>query len=214
MNDLIREIEEELQAEKFQKLWGKFGGYIMGVIATIVIGVSGFQGYSYYANMEAEKAGAQFAAAQALLDSDKPKAIGQLEELSGKSGGYAMLAKVLLAENEVKAGNLEAASEHFKGAVDKSELKEFKAIIAVRHIEAYLASEKYEAAEKILEEYKKSDLLSEWQILDYQAIISLGQGDEKQAAELFGKLAALKEVPDSVRTRAAQLARSYKAIPR
>ncbi|WP_072395710.1 tetratricopeptide repeat protein [Hyphomicrobium sp. CS1GBMeth3] len=91
---LFREVNEELRREQFAKLWERYGTYIILAAVAVIAAVVGSQLWDAHRAANANAAGAEFEAANALLDSgkteDAAKAFGELVQ-SGPQG-YASLA--------------------------------------------------------------------------------------------------------------------------
>lgn len=93
---LFREVEEELRREQFAKLWERFGTYFILLAVAVVAVIAGSQLWEARRVANANAAGAQFEAANALLQSGKTEeALKAFEELvnSGHKG-YATLASL------------------------------------------------------------------------------------------------------------------------
>lgn len=106
-NELFREVDEELRRERLAKLWSQYGTYIVATAAAVVIGVAGFKGWEQWSTNRAQQAGAEFVAAEALLDAkknDDAKAAFEKLQSEGPSG-YRILAKLKLAAASAGQGN-------------------------------------------------------------------------------------------------------------
>ncbi len=105
-DSLFREIKEEIRREQMEKIFRKYGGLILGIAALIVLGVAGYQYFQTRRVASAEKAGAEFAAAETLSDDKKKDDAEKAFKVIAESGpaGYAALAKLRLAAAEAKDG--------------------------------------------------------------------------------------------------------------
>jgi hypothetical protein len=52
---LLQEIEEDLQRQKFEELWRKFGPYILGAAAAIVLVTAMITGWQTYQTRQSQK---------------------------------------------------------------------------------------------------------------------------------------------------------------
>ncbi|MDT3379158.1 tetratricopeptide repeat protein [Labrys portucalensis] len=99
MTDIFQEVSEDMRREKAQKLWAKYGNYVLGAALAVVIGVSGYVAYQHYLKQQAEATGARFQEAISLAQSGKTKeaaaALGAL--MKDGSAGYQTLARFRLA---------------------------------------------------------------------------------------------------------------------
>jgi len=103
---LIREVEEELRREQYEKLWKQYGTYILAVAIAIVVAVGGYNYWQYARLKSAEDNGARFSEAVELFQqgkkADAEKAMRELA--SDGSDGYQALAKLKLAGDSAAAG--------------------------------------------------------------------------------------------------------------
>ncbi len=104
--DLFREVEEDLQRERLEKLWKQYGAYVVGALALIVALFGGYQLWQYQAATQAAANGAKFVAAADLAREGKAaEAEAALKALAGQAKGtYAVLAQLRLADAAGKAG--------------------------------------------------------------------------------------------------------------
>ncbi|MFM7083819.1 MAG: tetratricopeptide repeat protein [Hyphomicrobium sp.] len=102
---LLREVDEELRREKLQKLWEKYGVYVLGLAIIVVASVGGYKFWSARQLSFAEAQGAQYEAALQLIKFTKTDdAKKELEKIiSSGHLGYATLAKLQLAGIHLKS---------------------------------------------------------------------------------------------------------------
>ena len=109
--DLVREVDEELRKEQYEKLWAKYRSAILVGAGLIVAIVAGYKGYQGLRESQAAAAGSQFDAATSLSQSgkaeDAAKALAAVA--SGGSGAYPQLAKLRLAALAAADGKTEDA---------------------------------------------------------------------------------------------------------
>ena len=96
---LIREIQQEVQREKWKKLWDQYGVMALSVVGAVLLIGAGWQWYAAVEKGRAERAGGQFYEATRMLDGDKKKdGLAGLEQIAKEgSPAYAVLAKLRLA---------------------------------------------------------------------------------------------------------------------
>jgi hypothetical protein len=112
---LFREVEEELRREQFQKLWERYGTYIIAAAALIVVSVGGVKYWESHKLAKAQSAGAEYEAAVALAASGKTEESAKALQKIAESGpaGYAALAELSLAGADLKAGKRQEAQAIF-----------------------------------------------------------------------------------------------------
>jgi hypothetical protein len=105
---LIREVDEEVRQDEYQKLWTRHGNKIIGVALAAVLAVAGFEGWKYYQRTQAEQASVVYLdAVQKANDGKHDDALAALAAV--KHPGFAQMAK--LREGAVLAdkGDIEKA---------------------------------------------------------------------------------------------------------
>ncbi len=103
---LIREVEEELRREQYEKLWKQYGTYILAVAVAIVVAVGGYNYWQYARLKAAEDNGVQFAKAVDLFQrGKKADAEKVMQKLANDgAGGYRALAGLKLAGDIAASG--------------------------------------------------------------------------------------------------------------
>lgn len=95
-DSLFREVDEELRREQFAKLWDRFGIYIIGLAALIIVAVAGAKFWEARRLAAANAAGAEYEAASTLMAAGKTDEAIKAFEAIGSNGpkGYAALARL------------------------------------------------------------------------------------------------------------------------
>jgi hypothetical protein len=115
VDDIIREIEEDLRSDRFKRLWQRYHNYVYAAAVLLVVGVGGFEYWQQrQAGLRAAE-GARFAEAQALVDrGDLAGAAQALDSLARDSGyGYATLARLYEADLLAKKGDVDGALQRY-----------------------------------------------------------------------------------------------------
>lgn len=110
-DSLLREVQEEIRRERMEKIWQRYNGLIIGAAVLIVLAVGGYRYLETRRIASAEAAGANFAAAEQLVQDDKKEEAGKAFAKIAESGpaGYAALARFHIAGAAVEAGKTEEA---------------------------------------------------------------------------------------------------------
>jgi hypothetical protein len=114
MTDLYQELQDDVRQRRLEELWKKWGNYVLGGAAAILLGVGGWQ-YWIYAQSEAkEKASAEFmkAAQSFSAQGQETKAAEAFAKLAADApGGYAMAARMQEAAARLMTGETAKAVE-------------------------------------------------------------------------------------------------------
>jgi len=111
MSDIFREVDEDLRHEQYKKLWDRFGPYVIGLAALIVVATAGWRLWEYWQLKTAQAAGDRFVAALTLADEGKSGAAAEaLVAIAGDgSGSYPMLAEFRMATEKAASGDRDGA---------------------------------------------------------------------------------------------------------
>lgn len=115
-DSLYREVEEELRRERMAKLWDKYGVYVVGLVAVVVLGIGGYQIWHGRQQTLAAEGGALYDSAARLSAEGKPdEALKAYETLAeGGHRGYATLSVLQSAGADLKAGKQDEALAQFE----------------------------------------------------------------------------------------------------
>ena len=115
-NSFIREVDEAVRQERYKALWDKFGIYVIVLALALIIGVVGYNIWTYLKESAAETAGDEFSTALSFESgADQAKANEVFERLvkDGPSG-YRVLSRFQLASSQAKAGETDKAVEAYE----------------------------------------------------------------------------------------------------
>lgn len=207
---LFREVDEDLRHEQMARVWKKYGGIVVAAALAIVIAVAGYQGWQAWERSTREDAAARFQAAmQALSAGQQETALDQFSQLAEDAGtGYGPVAALrratLLAEQGDTAGAIAAfRAVAANGSADPA-FRNLATVLAVLHALEGGA----ESADALIAELQPlTDPANAFRFsaLELTALLTLRQGDEARARELYTQLAGEAGAPSGVRTRAQQM---------
>lgn len=116
----LREVEEELRRERLEKIWKQYGTYIIVAALLIVVGVAGYKYVESSRLAAAQKTGARYQEALALVEDGKEgSAAKEFETIASEGGkGYQALAQLQLAGALLKEGKSEDALAAYQKLAD------------------------------------------------------------------------------------------------
>lgn len=120
---IFREVDEEVRNEQLQKLWSKYGVYVVSACIGVIVAVGGIKGWQAYKMSVAEDAGNQYVKAMTLAEkgnaAEAQKIYAELAD-NGHSG-YAALARFQTAAALAEKGDTAAAIKAYDAiAADES----------------------------------------------------------------------------------------------
>ncbi len=110
----IREVDEEYRRAQLKQIWDRFAPIIIGACVAVILLTAGYRGYLWWQAREAAREGDIYLTATEQLETDAAAARATLATIAAEaSDGYALLARLRLAEAEADAGNNSAAVSAF-----------------------------------------------------------------------------------------------------
>jgi hypothetical protein len=139
--DIFQEIDEELRRDRWENVWKKYGKYVIGTAALIVIGTAAWVGWQQYQLSQSLSVTSTMHAAMAAASAgEDEKAIEGFTAISAE-GNDQQTALALLQEAALRAGNgdLESALGLYQSLRENSSLAEpYRALATIRAVEADL----------------------------------------------------------------------------
>ncbi|WP_185961582.1 tetratricopeptide repeat protein [Telmatospirillum sp. J64-1] len=206
---LLQEVEEDLRREQYQRLWKQYGGYIIAAVSLVVLIVAGYQGWRGYEARQSQADAARYAAAAALIQQDRPlEAAAAMQELADDAGsGYGVLARLRAAALLARSGETEQAAQAYEAvALNTSAAPPYRDLATI--MAASLRLETAEPGQLEPSLRPLADGTGPWRhsATELLALLALRQGNQAQAAELYGRLAADVATPQALRARAGEMA--------
>lgn len=207
MTDIFQEVDEEVRAERYKKLWQKYGWVVVTAAVLLVIGVGGYEGYKAYRMDQQLEESTRYASGLAAVESgNAQQGIAELSALAAEgSYGYAGLAAFEAARARVESGDAEGGVAAYRaivedGSVDSS-LRAMARLLAVMHD---LDQGDPAALQSELEPTQAGNAFRP-AALELSALLALRQGDQAAARARYTEIADDPAAPQGMRTRAAQM---------
>ena len=211
VSDIIREVDEELRRENYEKLWRKYGSYALGLAALIVLGVAAYFEWQHYtANQHAERA-RQYEAALQLVAAADPGAPAALQAVASGADGYAALAQLQEAALKAKAGDVNGAVAIYEkmttdGAIDQS-LRDLALILLALHTADTAAPD---LLAQRLQPLTAASSPWRYSALELTAVLAQRAGDNAKAEQILTALADDLNAPQALRQRATEMLHALK----
>ncbi len=206
---LFDEIEEDLRAERYAKLWKQYGKYVIALLAAVIIGVAGYQGWRSYDLKSRTEQSDKFAAAIKLLESKQTSKATEAFASLAKDGskGYQLLARLQQAAILSQKGDKLGAKKIYEGIVNDAGLSQLYRDLALM---MSVLTEIDTGDPKNLRARLSPLVTNEnpWRhsAKEISAILTYRAGERKKAYDQLNSLSKDATAPQGVRTRAAEMA--------
>lgn len=200
-----KEVEEDLQRERMQKLWEQYGTYIIGAAAALVLAVAGWKFAENRRNAAAEDSAVKYTAAlRALADNKLDDGQKALATLSSSSGGYGLVAKLRLAASQAAQGKTDEAFAAYEAIARQSGVDK----VAADYARLQAAMLKADSAPWTETKTRLIELVADanpWRhaARELLGFTALRAGQIADARALFEKLVADRTAPQAVSERAS-----------
>lgn len=119
MSDVFREVDEELRRSQATLLWNRYGNQLLIGVALLVAVIAGWRFYQSQEFNARAALGAEFEAALAAANAEKPEAVTALTAIAEKKSGiYPALARLRLASEFARNAKDEAGRANAVSAFD------------------------------------------------------------------------------------------------
>ena len=202
MADIFDEVNEDLKQDQMQRLWSRYGKYVLLAVSIVVLGVGGRQGYITWQDRQATTAANAFH--NALVADDVKAAL--TAELDHLSPGYAMLARFRIAAAQASAEDYAAAEASYLDLSADPKVRplyqQAAILLSVMNAPVNRSIDDLAARLALLE-----GQAGPWQsmALEQAAGLALRKGNRKAAFAKYQALTGLSDIPSALRQRADQM---------
>ena len=204
--EFIREVDEELQEERYAKIWRKIGPYVISLAIGIVLFTSGVVFWNNYTEDKKQKLGDDFTAAVELIkEEDFDTALIALERITDKaSDGYVTIAKmkkasILIQKKQILEG-LQIYEDLEKTAFDQS-FKDMSTILFV------LNAIDHKPSDILLDKIERLTENSSWKYsaLELKGFILLNDKKFAESKKTFNTIIEMGNAPTTLASRARDM---------
>lgn len=208
----LREVDDAVRAGDLQSFWTRYGRWLL---LALVLGLAAFGGWIWWQNQQAvaaEKTGDAFVQAIEKLDGGKEKeGVAELTKLTkADQPGYRAMAQLLLANIDAKNGATAKANAAYGKVAADAELPQiFRDFALIR-----LATAEFDSVppQKTIDRLKPlAKAGNPWfgSAGEMTAISYMKMGKDDLAGPIFAQIAKQKDLPQSLRSRAQQMASGF-----
>jgi hypothetical protein len=206
-----REVDEELRREQMTGYWKRYGRLMVAGAVLLLAALAGILWWQAHKAAEAGKKGeALIAAFDDIAAGNKAAAVQKLDPLAkSDSPGYRAAALLTQADMAIEANDLAKAGALFRQVADDSKLDDpYRNLALVRG--TAIEFDKLPPSAVIDRLKPLASAGNPWfgSAGEMVAISHLKLNQPKEAARIFAAMAKDKALPDSLRSRAVQMAGS------
>ena len=204
MDDIFKEVDEELREERLTKIWKRIGPYVIGILSGTIIITSAVIGYREYDETQRQNWGVQFAEAMNLSEEGNwQESLDLYETLTEKTNlGYKTLSLFQAASLYAKNGNKEKALEIYQSLENKALDENFRDLATLMLIYLQFDNADPEILEKRIEKLASKGNPWYYNAMELKGFLFAKQKNKEKQIEIFNILSKDNKAPEGVRTRA------------
>lgn len=212
MSDIFDEINEDLRADRTQRLLRRYGALLAGMAVLAIAGAGAWQAWQYYQSRQTDREAQAYLAAMRSADAPDPAlrqaALPALENLASNGNpGYRTVARLREAALDANAGEAAAAGALWNAvAADPAADPLLRGLANLQW-----ATHQIDGGDPAIVAARLAPLAAPnnpWHALaqEAQGLLAMRQGNTAAAGDIFKRLANDATAPDGVRGRAGGLA--------
>jgi hypothetical protein len=204
---LLREIDEELQQEKYSELWEKYGKFFIAIVVVIVIGVGGYQGWQSYDLSNRQQQSTRFAAAMNAIAEQPEDARKTFAKIADDvSGGYALMAQFQNAGLLAKNGDRTAATAAYAKISSNTSINTiYRDLATILGALNELDQADPAALTATLAPLRATENPWRHSATELTALLALRVGDKKIARDLLTTLSKDATAPNGMKSRVSEI---------
>ncbi|WP_010544597.1 tetratricopeptide repeat protein [Sphingomonas elodea] len=212
----LREVDEEYRRDQLIRAGRRYGVWVVAGVVAFLVAVAGWLYYDHSQRTAAEARGEEYdAALQLAAQNQLSQAQPALDKLAQGSDGYAAMARFTEGNLLFQRGDKKGAAAKFASIVTDAKLAQpFRDVALVRQTQAEFDTLKPQDVIQRLGTFANPD--SPWfgSAGEMVAAAYLKSGKRAEAAKLYRQLSeAGPRVPDTIRERTAELAKTLSVAP-
>ena len=204
MDDIFKEVDEELREERLTKIWKRIGPYVVGILSGAIIITSAVIGYREYDETQRQNWGVQFAEAMNLSEEGNwQESLDLFETLTEKTNlGYKTLSLFQAASLYARNGNKEKALEIYQSLENEALDENFRDLATLMLIYLQFDNADPEILEKRIEKLASKGNPWYYNAVELKGFLFAKQKNKEKQIEIFNILSKDNKAPEGVRTRA------------
>ena len=202
--DIFQEVDEEVRRERLNKLWQRYGSFVIAACVLVIVGVAAWRGYEYWLTKKAGESGAAFEAAVTLAEAGKhQEAEAAFAKLAADgTAGYRVLARLREAAELAPTDRKAAVKAYDEITADKSAGQVIQDLAAVRAGFLLVDTVPYSEMQSRLEALTGPDRTFRHTARELLALSAWKSGDTTAARKWADMIMSDPQTPAGTRSRA------------
>jgi hypothetical protein len=205
--DIFQEVDEEVRRERLQKLWERYGNFVIAGCILIIVGVGAWRGYEWWQNKKAGESGVAFENAVTLAQAGKhQEADAAFAKLaSDGTAGYRTLSRLREAAELAVTDKSAAVKAYDEIAADNSAGQVIQQLAAVRAGYLLVDTVPYAEMRTRLEPLTADDKVYRHSARELLALSAWKSGDTSAVKRWTDMIISDPRSPEGTRSRAQVL---------
>ena len=207
---LFREVDDDLERQRLNDMWRRFGPLLILAALLIVCGTAGYTAWHSHKVASDQKATAGLLAASGRGDTPPAAQIDALEHFAQGAAGQpqAVLAQLTAANLAAKQGDrIKAVQIYDAVARDDKADTAFRQFATLMAVETQMDSAAPDALRAQLQPLTGDNQPFRYTALEDQGYLALKAGDKSAAKQIFSALSRDTDAPPTLNTRAGEVMR-------
>ena len=205
--EIISEIEEDLQKERFKKYWKNYGKYISLLIVFIIFSVGGWQIYEFIEKRRNIEASNIFLNILDVSKEDTEKAIEEIDKIKNLPNGYELLIKFQKANLHIKNNQISDAvllfnQIHKDSSIDQN-YRDIAFLLSIMH--EYKQENSIAKLDNIISTNEHFAMLAQ----ELKAYILYDEGKIKGAQNIFEEILNLPSISQRSNERISNILKTF-----
>lgn len=209
-DNLFQEVQEDLERQRIEDLWKRYGGWVILGAAALVLGVAGYNLWTGHTELKHQHATGDLAAIIEGVKTDDAKQIEQLQIFANLNHGQAQatLAELHAAALAAKQDDKAPAIKMYDAvAADAKADHAFRQLADLMSVELQLGSGDAAGLQTRLQPLMGAAEPWRYSAMELSGYLALRTGDKAKAKQMFTDLAEDASAPKSLSARAADMLR-------
>jgi hypothetical protein len=208
VSDIFQEVQDEYRQQQLADFWKKYRIPVIAGVTLLILGVAGYQAWSYWHGQQVEKSSREIEAIGELLrNPGNEKAAGdRLAKLAVEgAGAYPVLAKLQEAALRAQGGDVKAALVLYDSVAKSERTALFRDFAVVRAGVFLVELESYDNVKKKLEPVANASGPWATQAKELLAYAAWRSGKTEDAKKLYEEVEKTPGVAEGAKRRAYEM---------